>query len=137
MISINDRSAGLPMLEVQHRQVLECLGRVKQTLDGGRGWDPVYFSLAALIKNFESCAAAEESIMSCYDFPESAHHKQEHADLLLSLQGMQKANLTTGLTRQLIAATVASAMEHHLTLDRHLARHLARSRGKYLCLSGI
>ena len=123
------------MLEEQHRQLLERFASVKETLEKGLGWNAVYFSLAALIKNFESCAALEETLMWFHNYPGCAHHKQEHEDLLRSLHEMQKANLTTGLTKQTIGAAVASTMNHHLTQDRLLAQHLARHRGKRLCLS--
>jgi len=132
---INDRSAGMPMLEEQNRQLLDRFASVKEALDKGGGWNAVHFSIVALIKNFESCAAVEESLMWFHYYPGCAHHKKEHEELLLSLREMQRANLTTGLTKQLIAAAVAATMKHHLTQDRLLVRHLARLRGKRLCLS--
>jgi hypothetical protein len=48
-------------------------------------------------------------------------------DLRSSLEAMEKANLTSGLTEKMIRAAFAATMQHHLTQDRHYVRYLPQA----------
>jgi hemerythrin-like metal-binding protein len=126
----NRRLLDIPVLDEEHKRVFERFVLVKETMAKGKGWDDLHLALANLIKSFELCAGVEEALMRIHAYPGSERHKKEHADLLLRFQDMEKANLTTGLTEEMIGSTFASTMKHHLTQDWPCARYLPRLRGQ-------
>lgn len=124
MKCMDDRSAGIPVLDEQHLDVFECFVFVKRTMARGGGWNDTHLALEALIKSFEFCAAVEESLMRIHDYPGYEGHRKEHVDLLLGLREMEKANLSTELTEKMIGSAFASTLKHHLAQDRSCARYL-------------
>ena len=126
----NDCSVGIPVLDEQHYHVRERFECVKETMARGEGWNDLHLALTTLIERFELCVAVEEALMRIHGYPESERHRKEHADLLLCLRRLEKANLSNGLTGKMIGVAFASMMGHHLTEDRRHARHLMRLRGE-------
>ena len=124
MKSADNRSVGISELERRHQRLFERFVLVKETMAKGRGWDAMHSALATLIDCFKSCFAMEEALMRIHDCAERKGHEQEHADLLQMIHAMEVANLSTGLTEQMIGMAFAATMKHHLTQDRSYARCL-------------
>jgi hemerythrin-like metal-binding protein len=123
----DDCSVGIPELDEQQKHLFDCFVFVKDTLAEGGGWNDMHAALAALTRSFEFCSAVEEALMQIHAYPERECHKNEHMDLRSSLEAMEKANLTSGLTEKMIRAAFAATMQHHLTQDRHYVRYLPQA----------
>lgn len=121
-------SLGIPELDDRHKRVFEHFARVKKIQAEGGCWNDVHFELATLNSELKLCFAVEETLMRIHDYPDCERHKKEHAELLLSVQMLERATLTSGLTGKMIGTVFASTMGHHLTQDQRYVRYLPKCR---------
>ena len=121
-------SLGVPELDERLNRAFERFALVKRTQAEGGCWNDVHFELATLSAELELCFTVEEALMRIHDYPDRERHSQEHAELLQSVQALERATLTTGLTGKMIGAAFAATMGHHLTQDRRYVRHLSKSK---------
>ena len=119
-------TVGIPELDERHSRVFERFASVKKTQAEGGCWNDVHFELATLSAELELCFTLEEALMRIHGYPDCERHREEHAELLLSVQALERATLTNGVTGKMIAAAFAAAMGHHLTQDRRYVRYLPK-----------
>lgn len=120
---------GIPALDGQHQALFARFVSIKEIMARGGSWNDLHAALAGLIRCCEFCFAVEEALMQIQAYRDCDAHRQEHQDLLLNLQALERAVLTNALTERLIGAAFAAAMKHHLSQDRRCARELSRPGG--------
>ena len=130
MDSTYDGSVGVPELDERHQRLFERFASIKNILVEGGGWNEIHSELLILIKDLEFCFAVEEVLMRIHEFPDFDSHITEHAGLLQTLRELAKANLSNGLTANMLGAALAATMVHHLTQNRRYTRYLPKAYQK-------
>lgn len=121
-------SLGVPELDERLNRAFERFASVKRTLAEGGCWNELHSELATLNAELAFCFAVEEALMRIHDYPDGERHREEHAELLRSVQALERATLTNGLTAKKLGEAFAAAIGHHLTHDRRHARHLPKAK---------
>jgi hemerythrin len=115
---------GIPELDAQHRQLLECLEKLEAAEDEKAGELAVYFVLTQLDAYSRVCFVVEEILMRLFDYPGLAAHAKEHADFAARLIALEQSELrheVHGETRKFLHDWLA---QHIGVSDRRFARFL-------------
>lgn len=125
-----DGSVGVPELDERHKRLFERFALIKNILAEGGGWNEIHAELVILVKDLEFCFAVEEALMRIHQFPDFDSHITEHAGLLQTFRELERANLSNGLTANMLGAALAATMVHHLTQNRRYTRYLPKAYQK-------
>lgn len=123
-------SVGVTLMDVDHRRLVEILGRLQQSVGEASNRELVAATIATLFDYTEEHFAHEEESMRLYAYPETAAHVAEHKDLMARLREF-KANAETGQvasTLELMDFLGAYLTNHMLGADKRLGQFL-RERG--------
>ena len=120
-----DFESGLADIDVQHRYIFALIQRIVD-LQVGTMNSQDRFILEEIVRFARCHFACEERLMAAYEYPDSAKHVAEHAQLVLELKKYQESETVDPHRLSLFLCNWIVA--HTLQEDRELAAHVLRVR---------
>ena len=93
----SEYSIGIPEIDQQHRQLLECIARLEGAADARQRELAVYFVLEQLNDYVRVHFAVEEIVMRLFDYPGLEAHAAEHRAFAARLQEIEKSELVNDI----------------------------------------
>ena len=120
-----DFETGLSDIDAQHRDIFTLIQRMHA---GGESVDrsSIREAIVELQQVTRSHFEYEDRLMVTCDYPDAAKHADEHAHLLLEVQGYQDNSVFT--THQLTRVLFNWLTSHIMMQDRELVRYVLQRR---------
>ena len=124
-----DFESGLADIDAQHRYIFALLQRLSALKGDVAQGSKRYF--VEELRSYAQCHfECEERLMVAYNYPEIAHHVEEHAKLLFELK---RRNSSIDVEPQTLSLFLCDwIMGHTLMEDRQLAAHIVQIRSEIL-----
>lgn len=118
---------GHPRIDFEHRIFLDLIDQFARLADSGAPPKRLLRTCAELYKYADFHFFSEEGLMEQVDWPETAHHKTLHRELLEELRNYIDSVLVDQLrTNEMITFLMRWFTAHTATEDKKLAQHLAQ-----------
>ncbi|AHC16577.1 bacteriohemerythrin [Salinispira pacifica] len=78
----DDMSVGNPIIDTQHRRLIDLVNDFHRALENGRGQESISFVLDNLNDYIEMHFRSEEALFRISDYPEKDAHMEEHRRLM-------------------------------------------------------
>lgn len=78
----DDMSVGNPIIDTQHRRLIDLVNDFHRALENGRGQESISFVLDNLNDYIEMHFRSEEALFNISDYPEKDSHVEEHRRLI-------------------------------------------------------
>lgn len=125
-----DLAIDVPAVDEQHRQLIDLLTQLHQSLNEGNG--EAGHLLDEFILRAHMHFAAEEAVMQYRQYPQFLAHQARHASLLEDIHHL-KTNIDAGrmpLSLTLMDFLHIWLIEHIRTADRQLGKFLREGHGE-------
>jgi len=121
----SEYSIGIPEIDAQHRQLLECIDRLETAADEHQRELSVYFVLEELTDYSRVTFAVEEIVMRLFDYPGLEAHAAEHRKFSERLQSMEKAELQIHDMHTQVSTYLREWLTRHIMIsDKQCAAYL-------------
>ena len=120
-------SVGIAVVDADHKKLVSMVNDLYDAVSAGKGADQMGKILDGLIDYTKSHFAREETFFAQHNYPESAAHKREHAELtrqVLDVQAKYKAGATSTLSLQVLNFLKDWLLKHIQGSDKHYVPYL-------------
>lgn len=118
---IEEFSVGIPEIDAQHRNIVDCITMVEQAVGSESRWSAVHSALVVLNKYVNIHFAVEESLLHIHGYPDLDRHVLEHRRLAEDLSKLQQQSLKTDISDKMVAFLNGWLRDHILTHDKDYA----------------
>ncbi len=118
---------GHPRIDFEHRIFLDLIDQFAQMAESGAPPKRLLRTCAELYKYADFHFFSEEGLMELVDWPETAHHKALHRELLDDLRAyIDSVSVDQLRTNEMIAFLMRWFTAHTATEDKKLAQYLTQ-----------
>jgi hemerythrin len=131
LVSWNDKvSINVQAIDAQHKNLIALVNDLHEAMKSQQGTEAIGALLRRLITYSREHFSTEEKYMVDYGYPEYAHHKQEHDDLLAQILGLEQqfCQGDTLLSFAIWLDLKGWALSHIVASDRQLGAFLNRKQ---------
>lgn len=120
-------SVGIHEIDAQHKLLVDCISRLRESVNKKEKGLAVHFTLVQLADFARIHFATEESLMRIHQYPELEEHIQEHHQFIAELHALQEKALTADVSREMAEFLVTWLAGHIMTTDKRYASFLPRA----------
>lgn len=129
-----DLATGVPEIDGQHKELFNRINNLLEACNQGKGRAEIGSTVAYLQEYANTHFSTEEQWMSKTRYPDSAAHKERHADFTQNLMDVKRRLAEEGPGVHIIILTnhiVIDWLRNHIrTLDKALGAHLRTAEKK-------
>ncbi len=117
-------SIGIPEIDEQHKQLLDCIERLESAGDGRQRELAVYFVMEQLTDYVRIHFAVEEIVMRLFDYPGLEAHVAEHRAFAARLKEFEASELVEDMHAQAGKFLREWLVQHIQGSDKRYAAYL-------------
>lgn len=123
-----DLETGNPMIDQQHKQLIQCINDLLEACSQGKGRDKIIETLQFLENYTKKHFGDEEALQKRFGYPDYTNHKRYHETFKKTVSDITAQMKATGPTVALVAkvnTSIASWFVNHIkNEDTKVARHI-------------
>ena len=120
-------SVGIPEIDGQHRELIDCIALIEEGMASLAPQWAVDAAMERLADYIRIHFVVEESLMRIHGYPELARHAGEHLQFADRVRNLQEQSLRADVAGEIVAFIREWLHGHILTSDRDYAAYLPRA----------